>query len=789
MLAAVDDPDGGGIVLAGPQGVGRTRLAHEAERRIAAAGHPTSWSAATRSTTAIDFGALAHLLSDDLAPLARQPTELLRRAADVIAGGAARGTGAPVLVVDDAHLLDDVAAAFLHQVAVRRLAALVVTLRSDERAPDAVTALWKDGLLARHDVVPLSRAATAGLLERVLDGHLDLLSLRRIQRTAAGNPLFLREIVHAALGDGSLARHGDLWRWNGVLAVSDRLVELVRSRIDAADPRSAPVLDLVAWGEPLPVWLAERLAGPESVDAAEHAGLVERTPPPDDLHGDEVPHDEALRFVHPVHREVLRATTTVGRRRAIADRLADALDEQSGHDEAIHLRDPHLAESGVETSSTFRSGTAAGSPARATGATGPGSTAPTGSTRATGPGGPTNGTRADGVGIGAAATGGRVSGTDPIVEASGGEVPATDAWVLLFDSRLAESIGIAQVVLARADATPQAHVWAATAATSALGLSGRTAEALAAADVGLGAARTHGPQRPWSTPEVVWSRVLALVAGGRLEEASSLVEPGGDPTRPAGTTHPPAVAGMWQGFQGLVARLGGDHATARSSLRDAVARLDEAGMDHFVRLWLAELAAALACSGDPRGGRKAFDEAVERDTGTNRVFEPWIALDGAWVCAGEGRLSEAVDVALRAADMALTLGQRAIEVSAAFDVARLGRPELVDDRLAGLVPLVEGRFAPACRDAARALVHRDPDRLADCTRRFEALGHELVAAEMGAVAEALLPPGTPDAAEAVHRARRLRSQCPEAVTPLLEPAPRQYLREMGTARGTWRIER
>jgi hypothetical protein len=881
MLAAVDDPDGGGIVVAGPQGVGRSRLAHEVERRLAGAGRCTARATASHAAATIGFGALAPLLPDHLAPLVDRPTELLRRAGEVIAaltgttGTAGAGAAAvlPVLVVDDAHLLDDVSAAFLHQVALRRLATLVVTVRTHEpipgRPPDAVTALWKDGLLTRCDVGPLSRAATAGLLERVLDGHLDLPSLRRIQRTAAGNPLFLREIVHAALEDGSMARHRGLWQWDGVRSVSDRLVELVRTRLDAADPRSEPALELVAWGEPLPVWLAERVlgdgAGGASLEAAERAGLLDRIRPPDSRRPgpDDGSVDEVLRFAHPVHGVVLRSTTPVGRRRTVCGQLAEALLAWTG-DGPARLRpallriavwlleadappdrrpvsfavaarlaleddDPRLAErlaravldTGDDEHADERSAARAVLADALEKQGRHDEVVRLRHARPFGDGGS--------VGVAVAALGGEVSGSDPIVDPSRGEVPATDAWVLLFDSRLAESIGIAQVVLSRTDATPRAHVWAATAGASALGLSGRTAEALAAADVGLVAARSLGAQQPWSAPEVLWARVIALVVAGRIEEARTLVdpgfvEPGGDAS--SDLTDPadlPSLAGMWRGFRGLVSRLQGDHATARTNLREAVALFDLAGPDqtglptgvvgHFVRLWLAELAATLASSGDPGGARQVFDEAVERDTGTNRVFEPWIALDGAWVCAGESRLTEAVDVALRAADMALTLGHRAFEVNAVFDVARLGRPDLVEERLTGLVPLVEGRFAPACRDATRALLEGDPGGLADCSRRFEALGHDLVAAEMAAAALALLPSD----AEAVQRARRLRSRCPEALTPLLPPggdqanpagpasptspprpagpmpgggsAPRQYRREAGTTRGTWRIER
>jgi tetratricopeptide (TPR) repeat protein len=936
MQAAVDDPDGGGIVLVGAQGVGRTRLAREIERRLAAAGRRTAWVTGTRSAAAVDLGALASLLPDDLAPLAAErPIEVLRRAGAVVA--ALGGDDRPVLVVDDAHLLDGPSAAFVHHVALHRLATLVVTVRNDGPPPDAVTALWKDALLTRCDVGPLSRAATAGLLERVLGGHLDLLSLRRIQRTAVGNPLFLREIVRAALDGCSLTRRRGLWQWDGALSIDDRLVELVEARLAGADPRCRSVLELVAWGEPLPAWLAEHLAGPDALEAAERAGLLERRAAGERHRtrgsarsagsagrigsaGSAGRDDEVLRFVHPVHEAVLRATTTVGRRRAVCEQLAGALYERSGGRSgaavetgdaveagdggvgpdllriavwlleagtptgrrlvsfaaaarrALEEGDPDLAErlaraaldpEGTEGEATAALGVLSDAldkqgrhdelarlpaspvpPSPGSGPIGPDAdvlvggrvtraaaaatttrttttttttTRPTRTTRATtratraattaatgSPGGDAAAGAGPGVGVAAAAAaGGGLSGVDPADDTSGGEVPATDAWVLFFDSRLAESIGLAQVVLARSDATPQAHVWAATAGTSALGLSGRTAEALAIADVGQGAARMLAVQRPWSSPEVEWARVLALIVAGRLEEARGLVEPGGDGPDPADLADPadrvagePSLTGMWRGFRGFVARVQGDHTTARASLREAVARLDRADLDHFVRLWLAELAASLACSGDPDTARRVFDEAVERDTGTNRVFEPWIALDGAWVCAGEGRLSEAVDVALRAADMAVTLGHRAFEVVAAFDVARLGRPELVEERLAGLVPLVEGRFAPTCRDAALALVRRDPDRLTDGSRRFEALGHDLIAAEMAAAALAVLPAEPVPAARgaAAERVRRLRARCPEAVTPLLLGAddargPRQYRRGTGAARGTWRIDR
>ena len=66
--------------------------------------------------------------------------------------------GRVLIGVDDAHLLDGLSAHVVHQLAQARGARLVVTLRTGGAEPDAMTALWKDGLLARLDLEPLSDA-------------------------------------------------------------------------------------------------------------------------------------------------------------------------------------------------------------------------------------------------------------------------------------------------------------------------------------------------------------------------------------------------------------------------------------------------------------------------------------------------------------------------------------------------------------------------------------------------------------------------------------------------------
>ena len=74
----------------------------------------------------------------------------------------------------------------------RELVPVIVTLRDGEQAPDIVTALWKDDLLPRLDVVPLTSETTARLVARVLDGRVDPAALERLWLLPRGSPLFLR---------------------------------------------------------------------------------------------------------------------------------------------------------------------------------------------------------------------------------------------------------------------------------------------------------------------------------------------------------------------------------------------------------------------------------------------------------------------------------------------------------------------------------------------------------------------------------------------------------------------
>ena len=304
---------GGGIVITGAAGVGKTRLGTEVVRAAEDAGYAAVRVTATEAGRAIPLGAFAHLLPAD-ADSAATLLELLRLARAAIA---TREDGRPVaLLVDDAHLLDAASAMLVQQLAAAHEAAVVATVRTGEPVPDAVVALWKDHDCEYLELQPLSLDETGVLVEALVGGDVDGQTKHRLWDASRGVPLIVRELVLDGLERRLLEARAGLWRWRGPLRAGRRLRELIQARIGQLDDRERELLELVALGEPL----GASLLHPGEAVAADK--LTRRSV----LVADRDRRRLELRLAHPLFGESVRAGMPAMRGSALQRRLADALE-------------------------------------------------------------------------------------------------------------------------------------------------------------------------------------------------------------------------------------------------------------------------------------------------------------------------------------------------------------------------------------------------------------------------------------------------------------------------------
>src|SRR5690606_35989214 len=134
LRALLSTPRPPGIVLAGPAGVGKTRLGRECVRLAAEAGLDTAEVTATRSAARLPFGAVAPLLhaAAPAGSAVDDRLDVLRRS--VAAFSERAGARDLLLFVDDAHLLDDASATLVHQVAATGAATVLATVTAGEPA-------------------------------------------------------------------------------------------------------------------------------------------------------------------------------------------------------------------------------------------------------------------------------------------------------------------------------------------------------------------------------------------------------------------------------------------------------------------------------------------------------------------------------------------------------------------------------------------------------------------------------------------------------------------------------
>jgi DNA-binding CsgD family transcriptional regulator len=783
------------ILLDGPAGVGKTRLVSECTSRAEQRGlHPVR-IVATRSASAIPLGPLASLLPT-LTGRLDLDADLVAWAADALAKSV---EGRLLLVVDDAHLLDDASATVVHELAQSGRAFIVATLRSGDPTPDPIHALSMEGLAVRLELRPLRRADVDELLDCVLGGPIDDACRRDLWDASGGNPLLLHELVVGAIDAGLLTLTDGVWRLARPLAATPLLTDVVDGRLLDLSEYEREVLELLAVGEPLELALLVRLSDLAVVERLERSHLVVVT------RGGGSPE---VRLAHPLYGDVLQARMSALRARAVNRWLADAAGDVDQLAPADVVRvavwqlesggqiDPELALAAARQAYFAHDDTLASRLARQALDGGGGIRAGLVLAQVLGQLGRHEERCSLDVELAGQASSdeeralvvmdhsvGLFWGTrqhDAAVEvlaraeqvASGpwrDEMTAQRASYEVMHGRLADGVALALPIF-ESNSSERARVTAALAVAPGLALMGRGDDAVSVTDWSFPARLALGDQDVLSDAGMhVVARVLAMAESGRLEEAH-------DTTVAAYET---SVARHHKVGQAWFALMLGRVGLATGELAEASRRFDEgAGIFDAVRQdgsrrWcLIGAVLAAAMQGDASAAAAALATLDAVPFHPMLLMEPEVARARAWEAVAHGNARSARSRLLEAAGAAEEEGAVVLAMHAWHDLARLGfESEAIGpvERLAGSV---EGPLAEIRAAHVRALVTGDVGGLSKAADAFEAIGAVLLAAEAvtAAAAAAHRRQEAPVAERLARRARALGARCQGARTPGLRLA-------------------
>ena len=311
---------GGGVVLiTGPSGSGRTRMAQElgGDR-----GGP-SWIAGCLAGRAVPLGALVRW-ADTSVP------DLPERIAGTAAALARAGR---IVVADDVQVFDDASLAALTAALERPGARAVLTVRTDAPTPPAARPLLALPAITRVAIDGLGFAETREAMVRRLAGDVDAGTVGRFWRLSGGRPAYLTALVDHAHATGSLRHRFGLWTLDGDLAVPRAIADLLDVRIRDAGPEVAEVLDILTEIGRLPYASLAAMTSDDAVGAALAQQLVAVSGPGG------APADGIVEIAHPLLAEVRRHSSGIAHRRRVREQLTRELrsDDFSHRDLTLEL--------------------------------------------------------------------------------------------------------------------------------------------------------------------------------------------------------------------------------------------------------------------------------------------------------------------------------------------------------------------------------------------------------------------------------------------------------------------
>jgi DNA-binding CsgD family transcriptional regulator len=753
-LAALD---GGaafhGVALVGESGVGKSTLARALADTLASSGATVRYVLGTQTGCAIPLGAFSRSVTVEAA---HEPAAMLAAAHKTL-----EREEHLVVVVDDAQLLDPLSSTLVHQLAASGSARLIVTIRSGDPVPDAVTALLKERLLLSLRLDAFTREQTGELARVVLGGAVGPRLIDELCGRSGGNLLLLRGLLDAGRESGVLVRTDAGWQLRGPLRADRQLDDLLEFQLRSLAPEELEAVEVLATGELLDWEILRGLCDPEAVVRLERRGVIQVV-----ADGSST----VAQLSHPLVGEAALRLAGVVRTRQLNGLLAQQLQkhleaeaQRSGlPDVRTRIRlaqfmtrsdlTPDLdliidAAASAMTMSNFAYGEELARFAFDRGGGLPAAIVLADALGWQGRGEEVEAMLADFDPDGAdelltARWGcqramnlffncGQVKQARQVLatakdrihfEAIAGVVAAVEMSFTCLSGDIPTTIETG-LALCASDAQPLAAAWAAVPTCWALTLVGRFGEVHSVADAGLRAAALSesGPQRL----VIGMAEVMALTAAGDYSAAERVWE-----RNVASVLEADAIV---DAMLGLVHLASGALPSACAAFRDSVSALSGG----FTSAWLMPVAAwwaqAEGARGDSAAAAAALRRAEEAYGPHLAVFLPELELARAWERASVGQTTAAKMHSMRAAHIAHHAGMYAIEMRALHTAVGFGDQSRAA-RLGELATMLNTPLAEAIAEHARGLADHDGDQLDAAADRFADMGALALAADAAAQA-------------------------------------------------------
>jgi len=753
LAALADDADFCGVALVGDSGVGKSTLARSLADTLESGGATVRYVLGTQTGSTVPLGAFYRSLTVE-AP--QEPAAMLAAAI-----GTLEREENLVVVVDDAQLLDPLSSTLVQQLAAGGGARLIVTIRSGEPVPDAVTTLLKERLLLGLHIDAFTPQQTEALARAVLGGVVDTGLITALHGRAAGNPLLLRSLLGAGRESGVLVCTRAGWQLHGALRADRELYDLLEFRLQSFAPEELEAVEILAAAEVLDWEILRELCDPDVVSRLERRGLIQVVA--DGFH-------TVARLGHPVLGEVAMQRAGVVRTRQLTTQLAQQLqkqmqtqEERSGSpDVRTRIRLAQLMTRsdmppdldvivGAAASAVTMSDIACGEDlARFAFERGGGLPAALVLAEAIGWQGRgaeveamLNDVDPDGAderlvvqwgclraanlffscrqvepaGLALAEVRARV-GSDALLPL----VRAMEAAFACFsgDVRTALDLGLE---VCKSSVPPAIRTWAATWTCWALALTGQFHEVRRVADAGRAAVLDQsGPCRF----AMGLAEVVALTSAGDDLAAERVRE------RYASTTRVwPAADAFVHAMLGSVQLARGGLTLACSAFQDSISTMARGFPPGWLMLISAWSAQAQGARGDSAAAAAALCRADDAYGPHVAVFLPELELARAWERASAGQTTTAQAHAVRAAQIARQRGMWAVEMRALHTAVRFDDRSQAG-RLAQLATTLNTPLADAIAQHARGLADHDGDLLDAAADRFADMGAMALAADAAA---------------------------------------------------------